>query len=76
MTNGSGETEYVYLARIQEWNFADRSGLDFQRDDRGGYILDELPLTPEAIADVNLLPEELSAILCEALDHGDLLATT
>lgn len=76
MTNGSGETEYVYLARIQEWNFADRSGPEFQRDDRGEYILDELPLTPEAIADVNLLPEEISAILREALEHGDLLATT
>ncbi|MET7778099.1 NUDIX domain-containing protein [Streptomyces mirabilis] len=76
MTNGRGETEYFYLARIQKWNFADRSGPEFERDDRGEYILDELPLTPEAIADVNLLPEEISAVLRKALEHGDLLAAT
>lgn len=73
--NGSGETEYVYLARIEKWNFADRTGPEFERDDRGEYVLDEIPLTPEAIADVNLLPQEISAELRKALTRGDLLPT-
>src|SRR5690242_19582452 len=41
-TNGSGETEYIYLARIEKWNFADRTGPEFERDDRGAYVLDEI----------------------------------
>ncbi|MEV0486012.1 hypothetical protein AB0I69_36110 [Streptomyces sp. NPDC050508] len=46
MAHASGDTEYVYLARSHEWNFADRSGPEFQRDDRGEYLLDELPSPP------------------------------
>ncbi|NUP19907.1 MAG: NUDIX domain-containing protein [Streptomyces sp.] len=72
-TNASGETEYFYVARVTTWTFADRTGPEFQRDDRGEYVLDEIPLTSEAIAGVNLLPEEISAVLREALDRGDLL---
>lgn len=45
---------------------------EFQRDDRGEYLLDEIPLTTEAIAGVNLLPEEISHLLRVALEHGDL----
>ncbi|MGW6202073.1 NUDIX hydrolase [Streptomyces sp. NPDC055089] len=74
LKNPAGETEHFYLARITTWNFADRSGPEFQRDDRGEYLLDEIPLTPESLAAVNLLPEEISVVLREALNHGNLLA--
>ncbi|MFR9727517.1 NUDIX hydrolase [Streptomyces sp. MS19] len=74
LTNPSGETEHFYLARIRTWNFENRSGPEFQRDDRGEYVLEEIPLTPDALADVNLLPAEISIALREALAHGDLLA--
>ncbi|MFJ1841385.1 NUDIX domain-containing protein [Streptomyces sp. NPDC088146] len=74
LENASGETEHFYLARIKTWNFADRSGPEFPRDDRGEYILEEISLTTEALAELNLLPEKISAALCQALDHGDLLA--
>ncbi|QNE78984.1 NUDIX domain-containing protein [Streptomyces finlayi] len=74
LKNPSGETEHFYLARIKTWNFADRSGPEFQRDDRGEYLLEEIPLTSEALAAVNLLPEEISVVLREVLDHGELLA--
>jgi 8-oxo-dGTP pyrophosphatase MutT (NUDIX family) len=73
LTNPSGRTEHFYLARIKTWNFADRSGPEFQRDDRGEYLLEEIPLTSQSLAAVNLLPEEISVVLREALDHGDLL---
>ncbi|MFJ6010823.1 NUDIX domain-containing protein [Streptomyces sp. NPDC092952] len=71
LENASGETEHFYLARVGTWNFADRSGPEFQRDDRGEYILEEFPLTTEALAGLNLLPEEISVALCRALDRGD-----
>lgn len=72
LENSKGETEYFYLAHITQWNFDDKTGPEFQRDDRGEYLLDEIPLTREAIAGVNLLPEEISHLLRVALEHGDL----
>ncbi|MFK0297242.1 NUDIX domain-containing protein [Streptomyces sp. NPDC090442] len=75
LENPKGETEYFYLARIATWNFADRTGPEFQRDDRGEYVLEEIPLTAKAITEVNLLPQEISAVLRECLDRGDLHAT-
>ncbi|MEU7073020.1 NUDIX domain-containing protein [Streptomyces narbonensis] len=74
LTNASGETEHFYLARIKTWNFDDRSGPEFQQHDRGEYLLEEIPLTTEALTALNLLPEEIAVVLCDALDHGDLLA--
>ncbi|MCZ1006785.1 NUDIX hydrolase [Streptomyces lydicus] len=73
--NAQGETEFFYLAHIRKWNFDDRTGPEFQRDDRGEYLLDEIPLTTEALASVNLLPEEISNVLREALERGELHAT-
>ncbi|WP_405798742.1 NUDIX domain-containing protein [Streptomyces sp. NBC_01506] len=73
LDNAKGETEYFYVARITTWNFADRSGPEFQRDDRGEYILEELPLTANAVAAVNLLPVRISTVLRESLNRGDLL---
>ncbi|MFI1205587.1 NUDIX domain-containing protein [Streptomyces sp. NPDC020883] len=76
LDNPKGEAEYFYLARISKWNFADRTGPEFQRDDRGEYILDEIPLTAKAVSELNLLPEQISAVLRESLDRGDLRTTT
>ncbi|GAA1336901.1 hypothetical protein GCM10009647_079580 [Streptomyces sanglieri] len=73
--NPKGEKEYFYVARVATWDFDNKSGPEFQRDDRGEYILEEIPLTTEAIATLNLLPEEISVVLREAIEHGDLLTT-
>ncbi|MFI9047345.1 NUDIX domain-containing protein [Streptomyces sp. NPDC053427] len=73
LENPKGEPEYFYVARIKRWNFDDKTGPEFQRDDRGEYFLDEIPLTTEALADVNLLPEEITHVLRAALERGDLL---
>ncbi|MEJ8653393.1 NUDIX domain-containing protein [Streptomyces sp. MS1.AVA.3] len=75
LENLKGETEYFYLAHITQWHFDDKTGPEFQRDDRGEYLLDEIPLTTEALASVNLLPEEISDVLREALERGDLHTT-
>ncbi|MFD7626553.1 NUDIX domain-containing protein [Streptomyces sp. NPDC059851] len=74
MENAKGEKELFYLARVRTWNFANRTGPEFARDDRGEYILEEIPLTTEAITNLNLLPEEISTVLRDAIEHGDLLA--
>ncbi|MET8297869.1 NUDIX domain-containing protein [Streptomyces sp. NPDC005180] len=74
MENAKGEKEFFYLARINTWDFENRSGPEFARSDRGEYILEEVPLTTQAIADLNLLPGEISTVLRRALDSGDLLA--
>ncbi|MFF3842798.1 NUDIX domain-containing protein [Streptomyces sp. NPDC001930] len=73
MENAKGEKEFFYLARIDTWDFENRTGPEFDRTDRGEYILEEVPLTAKAIADLNLLPGEISTVLCHALDRGDLL---
>ncbi|MER6216684.1 NUDIX domain-containing protein [Streptomyces sp. NPDC001674] len=74
MENAKGEKEFFYLARINTWDFENRSGPEFARSDRGEYILEEVPLTTQAIADLNLLPGEIYTVLRRALDSGDLLA--
>ncbi|MFD9602879.1 NUDIX domain-containing protein [Streptomyces sp. NPDC059970] len=73
MENAKGEPEYFYLARIEAWDFENRTGPEFARSDRGQYRLEEIPLTAEAIGALNLLPEEISAVLRQALERGDLL---
>lgn len=71
--NAKGEKESFYLARVDTWDFENRTGPEFARTDRGEYILQEVPLTTEAITDLNLLPREISTVLLQALDNGDLL---
>ena len=68
--NPQGEIEYFYLAHVHSWNFEDRSGPEFQRDDRGKYVLEEVPLTTEAIGGLNLLPPQMKTFLVEVLGQG------
>ncbi|MFD0572493.1 NUDIX domain-containing protein [Kitasatospora gansuensis] len=75
LTNNAGETEHFYIARVTTWNFADRSGPEFERNDRGEYLLEEIPLTPEAIAALNLMPPQIKDVLAAATGPGGLLAT-
>ncbi|MFF7780300.1 NUDIX domain-containing protein [Streptomyces tanashiensis] len=70
MENAKGEKEFFYLARIDTWDFENRTGPEFSRTDRGEYILEEVPLTTNAIASLNLLPREISTVLRKALERG------
>ncbi|GLW58739.1 NUDIX domain-containing protein [Kitasatospora phosalacinea] len=72
--NDRGETEHFYTARVTAWNFDDRSGPEFSRDDRGEYLLEEVPLTADAIGALNLMPPQIKTALLDALDEGTLLA--
>ncbi|MFF1344327.1 NUDIX domain-containing protein [Streptomyces sp. NPDC058290] len=72
LENSKGETELFYLARIDRWSFEDRSGPEFTRTDRGEYLLEEIPLTVEALDSINLMPPEFASVLREAVRRGDL----
>ncbi|MFB7949677.1 NUDIX domain-containing protein [Kitasatospora phosalacinea] len=72
LENDRGETEHFYTARITAWNFADRSGPEFSREDRGEYLLEEVPLTAAAVGALNLMPPQIRTALLDALGEGTL----
>ena len=67
--------EYFYLARIQSWSEADRTGPEFDDPDRGEYRLEEVPLTPAALDAIILEPGQIAAFLRSAVISGTDLAT-
>ncbi|MFJ3787658.1 NUDIX domain-containing protein [Kitasatospora sp. NPDC090091] len=69
------ERQDFYLATIDKWSFEDRTGPEFSQEGRGDYILEEIPLTAEALDAINLLPQEIATVLREAVERGELLAT-
>ncbi|MER5356197.1 NUDIX domain-containing protein [Kitasatospora sp. NPDC002551] len=75
LENDKGETEHFYLARLVQWNFDDRTGPEFTRDDRGEYLLEEVPLTVEAIGTLNLMPPRVKEELLDAIRAGRLTAS-
>ena len=66
--------EYFYLARIQSWSEADRTGPEFDDPDRGEYRLEEVPLIPAALDAISLQPEQIAALLRSAATSGTDLA--
>ncbi|MFI6688422.1 NUDIX domain-containing protein [Streptomyces sp. NPDC050485] len=66
------EQQFFYLARITEWNFDERSGPEFSRDDRGEYVLEEVLLTAAGLDAIDLKPEEITAEIHNALNNGRL----
>ncbi|MFG2845733.1 NUDIX domain-containing protein [Kitasatospora sp. NPDC048296] len=68
------ERQDFYLATIEKWSFEDRTGPEFSQEGRGEYILEEIPLTTDALDAVNLLPQDFAAVLREAVERGELLA--
>jgi 8-oxo-dGTP pyrophosphatase MutT (NUDIX family) len=66
--------QFVYLASITEWNFDERSGPEFSRNDRGAYLLEEVPLTTDGLDAIDLKPEEIAGEIRKALEDGRLTA--
>ncbi|MEV6207411.1 NUDIX hydrolase [Kitasatospora sp. NPDC051914] len=54
------ERQDFYLATIDKWSFEDRTGPEFSQEGRGEYLLEEIPLTTEALGAINLLPQEIA----------------
>lgn len=66
------EQQFFYLARVTQWNFDERSGPEFSRDDRGEYLLEEVPLTADGLDAIDLKPEEIAGQILKALGDGRL----
>jgi ADP-ribose pyrophosphatase YjhB (NUDIX family) len=71
------ERQYFYLARVHSWsaNPGDRTGPEFADPARGGYCLQAMPLTAEALKAIGFKPDELAEFLVSHLGAGaDLFA--
>lgn len=66
----NGQNQYIYLARIHHWNFADRNGPEFTRPGQGQYFLDSIPLELSALDRINLLPPETTDLLRRTIAGG------
>lgn len=69
------QRQYFYLARIQSWSEADRTGPEFDDPDRGEYRLEEVPMTVQTLDGISLEPQEIAALLRDAATTGTDLAT-
>lgn len=68
------ERQLFYLGRIRHWSFADRTGPEFGEDGRGEYVLEEVPLTVEALRMIDLKPEQLAVFVRSAIARGGLFS--
>jgi ADP-ribose pyrophosphatase YjhB (NUDIX family) len=62
--------QHIYLARIDAWSEADRTGPEFADPDRGEYKLEEVALTPQALGPLELVPEEFADFLRDKVQAG------
>jgi len=69
------EHQYIYLARIHTWTFANRTGPEFTDPTRGDYHLDQLALTAEGVRTVPLEPDEIASFLTDHLTASTNLFT-
>ncbi|MQY05395.1 NUDIX hydrolase [Actinomadura macrotermitis] len=67
-----GERQDFYLATVGTWNFEDRTGPEFGQEGRGEYLLEEIPLTAEALDAIDLRPREFATVLREAVGRGEI----
>ncbi|MFD7447927.1 hypothetical protein [Kitasatospora sp. NPDC059827] len=50
------------------------TGPEFSQEGRGEYLLEEIPLTTEALDTITPLPQDFAAVLREAVERGELIA--
>ncbi|MFF3666670.1 NUDIX hydrolase [Microtetraspora malaysiensis] len=63
------KTQHVYGCRLVTMDVALRCGPEFEDPARGHYEVVRLPLRPEEISAINLIPEELRTYLGEYISH-------
>ena len=68
----NGHRQYFYLARARSWSAkaSDRSGPEFTDPTRGEYHIQPVPLTAEAVAEIDLKPAALARSLLSHLREG------
>lgn len=65
--HGEGERQYFYLASMDNWSFADRTGPEFSEPGRGTYELEEIPSNADDVEAIDLKPDEIAEFLTNAL---------
>ncbi|GLZ09704.1 hypothetical protein Acsp03_71700 [Actinomadura sp. NBRC 104412] len=63
--DGSDEAELYFLATIKFWDLAQRTGPEFTEPARGAYHVEEVPLTAEGIASIDLKPQQVAQLLAQ-----------
>src|SRR6266496_2366722 len=61
------ERQYFYLATMDRWSFADRTGPEFSEPGRGTYELEEIPSHADDVEAIDLKPDEIAEFLTKAL---------
>jgi hypothetical protein len=76
VTDDGSDRQYFYLARIHTWRFEERTGPEFTDRDpaRGFYELEQIPLTANALATINLKPAQAAKLIREAVTGPGLFA--
>jgi 8-oxo-dGTP pyrophosphatase MutT (NUDIX family) len=69
------ERQYFYLATMDNWSFADRTGPEFSQAGRGTYELEEIPSAADDVEALDLKPDEIAEFLTSALRGTGGLAT-
>lgn len=52
--------QHIFAARLESMDLAARTGTEFGKPERGGYDVDRVPFTAEAVRRLNLMPPELA----------------
>jgi 8-oxo-dGTP pyrophosphatase MutT (NUDIX family) len=61
------ERQYFYLATMDRWSFAGRTGPEFSEPGRGTYELEEIPSHADHVEAIDLKPDEIAEFLTNAL---------
>lgn len=67
--NNNQTTTAIYLCRLKDIDLSRRTGPEFSTPSRGEYIIDEVPLDGEILANLNILPTDLKSFVCENAQH-------
>src|SRR5215472_13319891 len=68
------QRQHFYLCHIQAWSEDGRTGPEFDDPDRGEFRLEEIALTVEALDAISIEPEDIAALLRDAVTSGTTLA--
>ncbi len=68
LPDGTPQQERFHLADLLDWSPTGGRGAEFTDPSRGGYTIEELPATAEALAHANLKPDHVARLLA---DHAE-----
>jgi 8-oxo-dGTP pyrophosphatase MutT (NUDIX family) len=66
----AGDQQHIYVARLGPYDFAKRTGPEFNDPERGEHIPEEVPFTAAGLSRINLVPPETAAMLRQLAATG------